>query len=35
MALWDVTNSIWFEWTAPQNGNVTFDTIGSQDIFHQ
>ena len=28
----DVTNSVWYEWTAPQNGNVTFDTIGSVDL---
>ncbi len=28
----DVTNSVWYEWTAPQNGNVTFDTIGSVDF---
>jgi uncharacterized delta-60 repeat protein len=27
----NVTNSIWFQWTAPQSGNVTFDTIGSVD----
>jgi len=27
----DVTNSVWFEWTAPQSGNVTFDTFGSVD----
>ena len=27
----DVTNSIWFEWTAPQSGVVEFDTIGSVD----
>ena len=24
-------NSIWFEWTAPSDGKVTFDTIGSQE----
>jgi len=27
----DVTNSVWFEWTAPQSGQVEFDTIGSVD----
>jgi uncharacterized delta-60 repeat protein len=27
----DITNTVWFEWTALQSGNVTFDTIGSLD----
>jgi hypothetical protein len=26
-----VTSSIWFQWTAPTTGNVTFDTLGSTD----
>ncbi|HMD53585.1 MAG TPA: hypothetical protein VKJ65_03425, partial [Phycisphaerae bacterium] len=24
-----VSNSVWYAWTAPANGNVTFDTLGS------
>jgi uncharacterized delta-60 repeat protein len=29
MALVDVDNSVWYSWTAPVSGTVTFDTIGS------
>jgi hypothetical protein len=27
-----VGNSVWYQWTATQNGNATFNTLGSTDI---
>jgi hypothetical protein len=28
-----VFRSLWWKWTAPANGRVTFDTVGSQEMF--